>query len=203
MSDYFYEPDKGHGLPHNPFKAIVAPRPIGWISSLSRAGQPNLAPYSFFNAVCDAPPMLCFSTTGKRKDSLANIEATGEFVVNFVGAVHAEVMNATAASVPHGVDEFVLAGVAPAPCRIVKAPRVAGAIASMECRLAQVVRLKTADGVDVDGWMAIGEVVGVHIDEAYLKHGIFDTAAARPIARCGYRGDYTEVNAIFEMIRPA
>ena len=123
--------------------------------------------------------------------------------MNFVGAVHAEVMNATAASVPHGVDEFVLAGVAPAPCRIVKAPRVAGAIAAMECRLAQIVRLKNADGVDVDGWMAIGEVVGVHIDEAYLIHGIFDTAAARPIARCGYRGDYTEVNAIFEMIRPA
>lgn len=203
MSDYFYEPGKGHGLAHNPFKAIVAPRPIGWISSLSPAGQANLAPYSFFNAVCDSPPMLYFSTSAAKKDSLNNVEETGEFVVNFVGAVHAQAMNATAASVPRGVDEFVLAGLTPAPCRVVKAPRVAGAIAAMECRLSQVIHLKGADGVEVDGWMAIGEVVGVHIDEAYLKHGIFDTAAAQPIARCGYRGDYARVDEIFEMIRPA
>lgn len=203
MSEYFYEPGKGHGLAHNPFKAIVAPRPIGWISTLSPAGEPNLAPYSFFNAVCDSPPMLYFSTTGAKKDSLRNVQDTGEFVVNFVGAGHAKAMNATAASVPPGVDEFVLAGLAHAPCRIVKAPRVAGAIAAMECRLSQVIHLKGANGVDVDGWMAIGEVVGVHIDPAYLKEGIFDTAAAHPIARCGYRGDYAQVNEIFEMIRPA
>ncbi len=203
MSDYFYEPGKGHGLAHNPFKAIVAPRPIGWISSLSLAGQVNLAPYSFFNAVCDSPPMLYFSTSAAKKDSLNNVEETGEFVVNFVGAVHAQAMNVTAASVPRGVDEFVLAGLTPAPCRVVKAPRVAGAIAAMECRLSQVIHLKGADGVEVDGWLAIGEVVGVHIDEAYLKHGIFDTAAAQPIARCGYRGDYARVDEIFEMIRPA
>jgi flavin reductase (DIM6/NTAB) family NADH-FMN oxidoreductase RutF len=202
MSDYFYEPSKGHGLANNPFKAIVAPRPIGWISSLSRSGQANLAPYSFFNAVCDSPPLLYFSTTGVRKDSLTNAEETGEFVVNFVGAVHAQAMNATAASVARGVDEFVLAGVSAAPSRVVKAPRVSGAIAAMECKLVQVIRLAGADGVEADTWMAIGEVVGVHIDEAYLKHGKFDTAAARPVARCGYRGDYTRVDEIFEMIRP-
>lgn len=203
MSDYFYEPRRGHGLAHDPFKAILAPRPIGWISSVDRDGRPNLAPYSFFNGVCDAPPMLYFSTSAQRKDSLNNIEATGEFVVNFVGAVHAKAMNATAASVPPGVNEFELAGLEAAPSTLVKAPRVAGAIASMECKLAQIVRLTNAAGEPVNGWMTLGEVVGVHINDQYLKAGLFDTAAARPIARCGYRGDYTEVTQLFEMIRPA
>ncbi len=203
MADYFYEPDKGHGLARNPFKAIVAPRPIGWISSISPAGQVNLAPYSFFNAVCDVPPMLYFSTTGERKDTLNNIEATGEFVVNFVGAVHSSAMNATAASVPHGVDEFALAGLEHAPSKIVSPPRVAGAISAMECKLAQIIQLADARGKKINGWMTIGEVVGVHIDPTYLTDGVFQTAAARPIARCGYRGDYAEVNRIFEMVRPA
>jgi flavin reductase (DIM6/NTAB) family NADH-FMN oxidoreductase RutF len=203
MTDYFYEPRKGHGLAHNPFKALVAPRPIGWISSIDRSGQINLAPYSFFNAVCDVPPMLYFSTTGERKDTLNNIEATGEFVVNFVGAVHAQAMNATSASVAPGVDEFALAGLTQVPSMIVKPPRVGGAIAAMECKLAQVLRLTNAEGIEINGWVTIGEVIGVHIDSTYLKEGIFDTAAARPIARCGYRGDYVEVNHIFEMIRPA
>jgi len=203
MTDYFYEPRKGHGLAHNPFKALVAPRPIGWISSIDRSGQINLAPYSFFNAVCDVPPMLYFSTTGERKDTLNNIEATGEFVVNFVGAVHAQAMNATSASVAPGVDEFALAGLTQVPSMIVKPPRVGGAIAAMECKLTQVLRLTNAEGIEINGWVTIGEVIGIHIDSAYLKEGIFDTAAARPIARCGYRGDYVEVNQIFEMIRPA
>ena len=202
MADYFYEPRAGHGLPHDPFKAILAPRPIGWISSVDARGRPNLAPYSFFNGVCDAPPMVYFSTTGARKDSVSNIEATGEFVVNFVGAHHAQAMNATSASVPHGVNEFELAGLAAAPCRLVKAPRVADAIASMECRLAQIIPLHTADSRPLEGWITIGEVVGVHIDERFLVDGRFDTAGARPIARCGYRGDYAEVTQLFEMIRP-
>ena len=203
MNDHFYEPRKGHGLAHNPFKAIVAPRPIGWISSVDREGRRNLAPYSFFNAVNDAPPMLYFSTNGARKDTLNNIEATGEFVVNFVGAVQAQAMNATSASVVHGVDEFALAGLTPVPSVIVKPPRVGGAIAAMECKLAQILRLTDAGGVEIDAWMTIGEVVGVHIDSACLKDGVFDTVAARPIARCGNRGDYTEVDRLFEMIRPA
>lgn len=202
MADYFYEPRAGHGLPHDPFKAILAPRPIGWISSMDAQGRPNLAPYSFFNGVCDAPPMVYFSTTGARKDSVSNIEATGEFVVNFVGAHHAQAMNVTSASVPHGVNEFELAGLTPAPCRLVKAPRVADATASMECRLVQIVPLHTADGTPLEGWITIGEVVGVHIDDRLLVDGRFDTAGARPIARCGYRGDYTEVTRLFEMIRP-
>lgn len=203
MGDHFYEPAKGHGLAHNPFKAIVAPRPIGWISTVSAAGQVNLAPYSFFNAVCDIPPMLYFSTTGARKDSLNNIEATGEFVVNFVGAAQAVAMNVTSASVAHGVDEFELAGLEHAPSKMVSPPRVSGAIAAMECKLTQIIHLVDSRGQQIDGWVTIGEVVGVHIDSAFLKDGIFDTAAARPIARCGYRGDYVEVNKIFEMIRPA
>lgn len=201
-SDHFYEPARGHGLVHDPFKAIVAPRPIGWISTRSRAGQNNLAPYSFFNAVCDKPPMVFFSTAVARKDSLVNLEETGEFVVNFVGAHHAQAMNATSASVPRGVDEFALAGLDAAPCRLVAAPRVAGAAASMECRVAQVIRLKTAAGTDVDTWLAIGEVVGVHIDRRFVKDGLFDTAGAALVARCGYRGDYTQVDRLFEMIRP-
>lgn len=203
MTDHFYEPGKGHGLAHNPFKAIVAPRPIGWISTVDREGRTNLAPYSFFNAVCDAPPMLAFSTTGQRKDTLNNVEATGEFVANFVGASQARAMNATSASVAPGVDEFALAGLTPVASVIVKPPRVGGAIAAMECKLTRILRLTDATGVEIDGWMVIGEVVGVHIDAAFLRDGMFDTAAARPIARCGYRGDYTEVNTIFEMIRPA
>jgi len=203
MSDHFYEPGQGHGLAHTPFKAIVAPRPIGWISTADRDGRINLAPYSFFNAVCDVPPMLYFSTTGQRKDTLNNVEATGEFVANFVGASQATAMNATSASVAPGVDEFALAGLTPVASVKVKPPRVGGAIAAMECKLSRVIRLTNAAGIEIDGWMVIGEVVGVHIDRAFLKDGIFDTAAARPIARCGYRGDYVEVNTIFEMIRPA
>ncbi len=203
MTDHFYEPAHGHGLRHNPFKAIVAPRPIGWISTADRDGRFNLAPYSFFNAVCDAPPLLCFSTTGQRKDTLNNVEATGEFVANFVGAVQALEMNATAASVAPGVDEFALAGLTPVASVKVKPPRVGGAIAAMECKLTRIIRLTDAAGAEIDGWLVIGEVVGVHIDRAFLRDGMFDTAAARPIARCGYRGDYTEVNTIFEMIRPA
>ncbi len=203
MTDHFYEPAHGHGLRHNPFKAIVAPRPIGWISTADRDGRFNLAPYSFFNAVCDAPPLLCFSTTGQRKDTLNNVEATGEFVANFVGAAQALEMNATAASVAPGVDEFALAGLTPVASVKVKPPRVGGAIAAMECKLTRIIRLTDAAGAEIDGWLVIGEVVGVHIDRAFLKDGMFDTAAARPIARCGYRGDYTEVNTIFEMIRPA
>lgn len=202
MSDYFYEVAKGHGLPHDPFKAIVAPRPIGWISSLGPGGERNLAPYSFFNGVCDAPPMVYFSTTGWRKDSVSNIEASGEFVVNVVGGKHAQAMNATAANVPRDVDEFALAGLEAAPCVLVKAPRVAGAVAAMECRLVQVVRLRNMDGAELEAWMTIGQVVGVHLDPAFLKDGIFDTAGARLLARCGYRGDYTEVSRLFEMIRP-
>lgn len=202
MSDYFYEPSKGHGLPHNPFKAIVAPRPIGWISSIDLQGRVNLAPYSFFNAFAETPPIIGFCTSGERKDSVNNIDSMGEFVANFVGAELAQEMNITSATLAPGEDEMKLAGLESAPCSIVKVPRVARAIAALECKLIQTIRLNNAKGEQTNSWLTLGEVVGVHINDAFLKDGIFDTAAARPLGRCGYRGDYVEVNTLFEMIRP-
>ncbi len=202
MSDYFYEPSKGHGLPHNPFKAIVAPRPIGWISSIDLQGRVNLAPYSFFNAFAETPPIIGFCTSGERKDSVNNIDATGEFVANFVGADLANEMNITSATLAPGEDEMKLAGLESAPGTLVKVPRVARAIAALECKLIQTIRLNNASGEQTNSWLTLGEVVGVHIDDTFLKDGIFDTAAARPLGRCGYRGDYVEVNTLFEMIRP-
>ena len=202
MSDYFYEPSKGHGLPHNPFKAIVAPRPIGWISSIDLQGRVNLAPYSFFNAFAETPPVIGFCTSHVRKDSVNNIDATGEFVANFCGAELAQEMNISSASVAPGVDEMKLAGLDAAASTLVKPPRIARAIAALECRLISTTQLTNAKGELIDTWLTLGEVVGVHINDAFLKDGIFDTAAARPLGRCGYKGDYVEVNTLFEMIRP-
>jgi flavin reductase (DIM6/NTAB) family NADH-FMN oxidoreductase RutF len=202
VSDYFYEPGKGHGLPHNPFKAIVAPRPIGWISSIDKQGRVNLAPYSFFNAFSETPPVIGFCTSHVRKDSVNNIDETGEFVANFCGAELAQEMNITSASVAPGVDEMKLAGLDAAASTLVKPPRIARAIAAMECKLISTTQLKNAKGELIDTWMTLGEVVGVHINDEFLKDGIFDTAAARPLGRCGYKGDYVEVNTLFEMIRP-
>lgn len=201
LSDYFYEPRKGHGLPHDPFKAIVAPRPIGWVSTLDAQGRPNLAPYSFFNAISSFPPMVYFNSEG-RKHSLDNAEATGEFVCSLVSANLVRAMNASSAPVEAGVNEFDLAGLAMAPSSRVKPPRVAEAIAALECKVTQIIQLVGADGAQLPTWMVLGEVIGVHIDDSYLKDGIFDTAGARPIARCGYRGDYTEVTSLFELLRP-
>ncbi len=198
---YFYEPARGHGLPHDPFKAIVAPRPIGWISTRDQQGRPNLAPYSFFNAFSSNPPIVGFCSEG-RKDSISNLEATGEFVANLVSRALAAAMNQTSAPVAHGVDEFALAGLTAAPGRVVAAPRVAEAPAALECRLLQIVRLHDLEGRELDSYLALGQVVGVHIAAAYLKDGRFDTAAAQPIARAGYRGDYFEMGALFEMLRP-
>ena len=202
MSDYFYEPSKGHGLPHNPFKAIVAPRPIGWISSIDKQGRVNLAPYSFFNASAETPPVIGFCTSHARKDSVNNIDETGEFVANFCGAELAQEMNITSASVAPGVDEMKLAGLEAAASTLVKPPRIARAIAALECKLISTTQLKNAKGELIDTWLTLGEVVGVHINDEFLKDGIFDTAAARPLGRCGYKGDYVEVNTLFEMIRP-
>ena len=201
MTDYFYEPRQGHGLPHDPFKAIVAPRPIGWIGTVDAQGRPNLAPYSFFNAISSFPPMVYFNSEG-RKDSLDNVEATGEFTCSLVSAPLARAMNATSAPAAHGVNEFTLAGLAMAPSSRIRPPYVAEAIAALECKVTQIIQLAGIDGVLLQTWMVLGEVIGVHIDDRWLKDGIFDTAGANPIARCGYRGDYTEVTSLFEMIRP-
>ena len=203
MSDYFYEPRNGHGLPHNPFKALIAPRPIGWISTVDLQGRVNLAPYSFFNAFCESPPIIGFATSHERKDSINNVEETGEFVANLVGRDLAEAMNVTSASVAAGVDEMQLAGLEAAASTLVKPPRVALAIAAFECKLTEVYQLTDASGKPITTWVAMGEVVGVHINDAYLRDGYFDIVAARTIGRCGYRGDYVEVDEVFEMIRPA
>ena len=203
MSDYFYEPRNGHGLPHNPFKALIAPRPIGWISTVDLQGRVNLAPYSFFNAFCESPPIIGFATSHDRKHSINNVEETGEFVANLVGRDLAEAMNVTSASVAAGVDEMQLAGLEAAASTLVKPPRVALAIAAFECKLTEVYQLTDASGKPITTWVAMGEVVGVHINDAYWRDGYFDIVAARTIGRCGYRGDYVEVSGVFEMIRPA
>ncbi|MCI4665700.1 MAG: flavin reductase family protein [Neomegalonema sp.] len=208
----FYEPgddasDKSvHGLPHNPFKALVAPRPIGWISTVDANGVANLAPYSFFNALADAPPIVMFSNTGvkpdqpKAKDSVANIVATEEFVANIATYPLRDAMNASSAPLPADVDEFEAAGLEKAPCRIVKAPRVAASPASLECKLLQIVDLPAGpNGCNV---MVIGQVVGIHIDDAALTDGKFDSGRVQMLARLGYR-DYDYVSNVFELDRPS
>lgn len=198
---HFYDPSEGHGLPHDPFKAIVAPRVIGWISSRDADGSVNLAPYSFFGAFATFPYVIGFSSEG-RKDSISNIEATGEFVWNMSTRPLAERMNRTSAPVARGIDEFELAGLTKAPGRNVGVPHVAESPAALECRLLQVVRLHDLDGQPMNNWLALGQVVGVHIRSEYLKDGLFDTAAARPIMRAGYRADYAEIGEMFQMLRP-
>ncbi len=196
----FYEPILGHGLPHDPFKAIVAPRPIGWISTLEPHGAPNLAPYSFFNGICSEPPMVMFSSEGL-KHSATNARDTGEFVCNFASYDLREAMNLTSAPFGPQEDEFVRAGLEPAPCRAVKAPRVARSPAALECRTVSVSELKDMEGRALGRYVVVGQVVGVHIDEACLTDGIFDLAKARPLARCGYQ-DYAAVFDVFPMTRP-
>jgi flavin reductase (DIM6/NTAB) family NADH-FMN oxidoreductase RutF len=198
---YFYEPSKGHGLAHDPFKAIVAPRPIGWISTRDTCGRVNLAPYSFFNAVCDRPPMVMFSSGGW-KDTVANVEATREFVCSLVTRALAEQMNRTSSTLPPGVNEFEFAGLTPLPSRVVAPPRVAGAPAALECRLVEIIQLQDLNGAKLDHYITIGQIVGVHLDYAYLKDGIFDLLATHPVQRAGYRDDYTEANSGFQMRRP-
>ena len=203
MSIHFYEPRNGHGLPHDPFNAIVGPRPIGWISSLGQDGTPNLAPYSFFNAFNYVPPIVGFASIGA-KDTLRNVQETGEFVWNLATRELAEAMNNSCAAVAPEVDEFVLAGLSPAPSRLVKAPRVAESPVAFECRVTQVVQLQRADGAAVPTWLVLGEAVGIHIANALLKDGIYDTAAAGHILRGGGPADYFTVGPeqLFRMFRP-
>jgi len=197
----FYEPRNGHGLPHDPFKAIIAPRPIGWISTVDAEGKPNLAPYSFFNAVHSNPPMLMF-TSESMKHSAANAIATGEFVFNLVSRELFDAMNISSADFPAGVSEFEAAGLTAAPSRAVKAPRVAAAPANLECKVVSHTQLHDVDGKTLHGWIIIGQVVGVHILDSYIRDGRFDTALAQPVARCGYR-DYAAVTELFEALRPS
>lgn len=196
----FYEPSKGHGLPHDPFKAIVSPRPIGWISTVGNDGALNLAPYSFFNAFSSNPHLVWFSSEGP-KDSATFAGETREFVANLVGRDLAEKMNRSAVNAPRGVSEFGYAGLTPAPSRLVAPPRVAEAPAALECKVTEIFRPKGLDGKDAGVFVVIGEVVGVHIDEAFLTDGLFDTVKAGNVARLGYM-DYSSVDTVFPMRRP-
>lgn len=200
---HFYEPQHGHGLRHDPLNAIVGPRPIGWIASLGASGVRNLAPYSFFNLFNYRPPILGFAST-ERKDSAANIAASGEFTWNLVTRDLADAMNASAATVGPEIDEFALAGLDAAPSRLIAAPRVAASPVSFECRLTQQFELTDARGIATGAWMTLGEVVAVHIDPAMLDDGVYVTARARPILRGGGAGDYFEISEdrLFTMRRP-
>lgn len=196
----FYQPQSGHGLPHDPFKAIVAPRPIGWISTRSEAGDINLAPYSFFNAVGGNPPMVMFSSEGP-KDSITFAHETGEFVANLVSSDLLGPMNASSAPLPRGHNEFEFAGLTQAKCEIVKAPRVAEAVASLECKVTNIVPIQNIEGTRTGAIVIIGQVVGVHIAERALKDGLFDTAGMELCARLGYQ-DYAKVTETFTLGRP-
>lgn len=199
-----YEPRHGHGLAHDPFNAIVAPRPIGWIGTRSAAGVRNLAPYSFFNALAYAPPTIGFASQGW-KDTLRNIDETGVFTWNLATRRLAERMSATSAEVAADVDEIALAGLAARSGRLVDAPLVTESPACFECRKSMIVRLATADGAPMPSWLVVGEVVAVHIDPAFLADGIYRTAGPRPILRGGGPADYFEVtsDALFKMRRPS
>jgi flavin reductase (DIM6/NTAB) family NADH-FMN oxidoreductase RutF len=200
---HFYEPKNGHGLLHDPLIAIVGPRPIGWISSRAPDGTLNLAPYSFFNAFSYVPPIVGFSSIGY-KDTVRNVERTGEFVWNLTTKTLVEQMNATCAAVPPEVDEFALAGLTPIASTIVDVPRVAESPVSFECRVIEVKRLSSAAGVPADSWLTLGEVVAVHIAQSSLKDGVYDTAGAGHVLRGGGPADYFEIgpSQLFKLYRP-
>ena len=198
----FYRPADGHGLPHNPFNAIVTPRPIGWISTRGHDGTENLAPYSFFNAIAYVPPQVMFASTGAKpdraqgKDSLDNLRETGVFCINIVEYAMRDAMNATSGGYGREVDEFDLAALAREACSEIACSRVAGAPAALECKVTDIVTLKGADN-----YLLHGEVVGVHLRDDCLRDGSFDVTACQPLSRMGYR-DYAVVREVFELKRP-
>ncbi|OYV36775.1 MAG: Asp/Glu/hydantoin racemase [Rhodospirillales bacterium 20-64-7] len=201
--EHFYEPRLGHGLAHDPFNAIIGPRPIGWVSTQGTDGSVNLAPYSFFNAFCYTPPIIGFSSVGA-KDSLRNVRETGEFVWNLATRDLAEKMNQSCAAVPYGTDEFELAQLTKRASRLVAPPRVAEAKVNFECKLADIVQIKSQDGAPAEAWLVLGEVVGVHIDPSLLQDGVFDTFGAGIILRAGGPSAYAEIRPEnrFDMNRP-
>ncbi|SCB56604.1 NADH-FMN oxidoreductase RutF, flavin reductase (DIM6/NTAB) family [Rhizobium aethiopicum] len=197
----FYTTDSNrHGLAHDPFKAIVSPRPIGWIGSKGRDGSINLAPYSFFNAVADRPKLVMFSSAG-RKDSQRNATETGVFTCNFVSRDLAEKMNLSSAALAYGDSEFDFAGLTPKQSELIDAPYVGEAYAVLECRVTEIIEPKTLSGAPSENVMVFGEVVGIRIDEAIVRNGRLDMSIARPVARMGYM-DYSEGSDVFEMFRP-
>jgi flavin reductase (DIM6/NTAB) family NADH-FMN oxidoreductase RutF len=199
----FYEPGKLDRavLAHDPFKSLVAPRPIGWISTLGADGAVNLAPYSFFNALGEGPPMLAFSSMGA-KDSATFALELREFVWNLVTWDLREAMNETSAPLPRGVNEFERAGLTMAPSRLVAPPRVAESPCAMECKVVHAVELADLDGRPASQYLVVGQVVGIHLAESAISGGVVETARLRPLARCGGPGDYAVVDSTFVMLRP-
>ena len=200
---YTYQPRSGHGLPHDPLNAIVGPRPIGWVSSLSASGQRNLAPYSFFNCFNYHPPIIGFASSGW-KDSVRNISESKEFVWNLATRPLAEAMNESSASVPPEQDEFALAGLTPIAASHVNVSMVAESPVNFECRLTQLIRLQDVQGTELESWLVLGEVVAIHIDEALLEDGIYQTAKAQPILRAGGPSAYYGISEDlrFDLVRP-
>lgn len=197
----FYDPRlRNHGLPHDPFKALVAPRPIGWISSVSKDGIPNLAPYSFFNAFSERPWIVGFSSNSM-KDSASNARDTGEFVCNIVSKADTEAMNVSSGDYPSAVNEFEKSGLEIEASSLVKAPRVKGIGAALECRTTQLIPLAGLDGVPGPYTLVLGEVVGIYIDERILKNGLVDSTAFAQLARLGYM-EYAAVSGVFSLQRP-
>ena len=198
----FFEPQKRDKalFPHDPFKGMVIPRPVGWISTMSKAGELNLAPYSYFNGFNTRPRIVGFSSESE-KDSFAFAMETGEVVWSMATWDLREKMNATAAPLPRGRSEFAFAQLETAPSRLVRPPRVAASPAALECRVTEMVKLKDLDGRDSGGRLVLGQVVGLHVDERFVKEGRLDAAAMRPIARCGY-DEYTVLERVFSMARP-
>ena len=204
MGVIFYEPGRldRRLLAHDPFKAIVAPRPIGWVSTISADGALNLAPYSFFNAIGEIPPMLAFSSMGA-KDSATFAAESDEFVWNLVTWELREAMNESSAPLPRGASEFDRAGLRAAPSVHVAAPRVAEARCAMECKVVHRLQLRDVDGNLTPQHLVIGQVVGIHLDESAIVDGSVSTARLRPVARLGGPADYAVIDAVFQMVRPA
>ena len=198
----FFEPDARDKalLPHDPFKAMVIPRPVGWISTMNAAGQVNLAPYSFFNAFSSWPMIVGFASESPKDSQIFAIES-GEFVWSMATWPLRQQMNATSAPLPRGASEFEHAGLETAPCRLVRPPRVAASPAALECKVTQVVRLQALDG-SLGGTLVLGQVVGLHIDPRCVKDGQLDAVAMQPVARCGYH-EYTVIDRVFSIVRPA
>lgn len=188
-------------FPHDVFKGLVIPRPIGWVSTVSRKGELNLAPYSYFNGVSSWPQIVCFASESP-KDSQTFAEETGEFTWSMATWNLREQMNLSSAGLPRGESEFAFAQLATAPSKIVKPPRVAESPASLECKVTQVLRLKDLQGKETSGSVVFGQVVGIHVDEKFVKNGMVDAVAMQPIARCGYM-QYTVIDRVFDMKRPA
>ncbi|ORE93337.1 hypothetical protein ATO13_11706 [Stappia sp. 22II-S9-Z10] len=196
----YYEDDLPAALSFDPFKAIVAPRPIGWVGTLNEDGIPNLGPYSFFNAISTRPNLVAFSSEGM-KHSAANARATGEFTLSLVTYALRDKMNASSAHLADGANEFAAAGIEMGTSRRIRPPFVKASPAAFECKVVQTMELTGLDGASADSFLTIGQVVAVHIDDAYISDGKFDAARAEPLARCGYR-NYAVAREMFELGRP-